>query len=367
MDDTYINNIEDKIVNVLTAKASQDELAEVRQWLSESEDNRRLYDEYTVIWGISAALDRNDDYQPDAAWQLLSKRMNPRRHTTSWRKALMVASVIVAVFLAGVAVNRFTGKTADDPSRLMYTEYSSPYGSKSKVRLPDGSLVWLNAGSTLRYSSDFNVNNREVYLEGEGYFDVTRNEQTPFLVQTTAITIKVLGTAFNVKAYPEESVVETTVERGSVQLIDPLSSSQETTILQAQQKAIVVKAMQTEKRHDEALIQDSKPDEIKPLAYIPIADVKVNSNIATEVYTSWKDKRWIIEREKLSSLAVMLERRYNVRFVFDDEELKDYIFTGKFEDETLDQVLEAMKLTAPVLYKVKQNTVYLNRNKMFTP
>lgn len=362
-------NIEDKIVSVLTGQASQEELSEVRQWLSESDGNRQLYVEYAGIWRTSRAVGRNDDYQPDVAWALLCKQMKPKkRHTQNvvpLKKVMMVAAMAVVAFLAGMAVNQFTGKTADDQIHLMYTEYSSPYGSKSKVRLPDGSLVWLNAGSTLRYSSDFNVNSREVYLEGEGYFDVTRNEQTPFLVQTTTITIKVLGTAFNVKAYPEESVVETTVERGSVQLIDPLSSSQEMTILQAHQKAVVVKAMQPDKNHEEAPLQESKPDEIKPPNYIPIADVTVNKNVVTEAYTSWKDTRWVIEREKLSSLAVKLERRYNVRFVFGDEELKDYVFSGKLEDETLDQVLEAIQLTAPILYKVKQNTVYLNCNKMF--
>ena len=360
-------SIEDKIVSVLTAKASQEELAEVRQWLSESDDNRKLYDEYAVIWGTSCAMSRKDDFSPDTEWTLLGKRMKPQRHYTqdaaSIRKVMLFAAMMVVVFLAGMIVNQFTGKPVDEQNRLTYTEFTSPYGSKSKVKLPDGSSVWLNAGSTLRYSSDFNVSNREVYLEGEGFFDVTRNEKTPFWVQTTTIALKVLGTAFNVKAYPDESVVETTVERGTVQLIDPLSSSKEATILRAQQKAVVVKG----EKIGEAPMQDSKPDEIKPPAYIPIADMEVKSNVATEAYTSWKDKRWVIEREKLSTFVVKLERRYNVRFVFGDEELKNYVFSGKFEDETLDQLLEAMKLTAPIIYEVKQNTVYLKRNKFFDP
>jgi ferric-dicitrate binding protein FerR (iron transport regulator) len=102
-----------------------------------------------------------------------------------------------------------------------------------------------------------------------------------------------------------------------------------------------------------------------PTNHIPIADVKVKSNVRTEAYTSWKDSRWIIESEKLSALAIKLERRYNVKFVFADEELKENVFSGKLEGETLDQVLEAIKLTSPILYKVKNNTVYLSRNKMF--
>ena len=370
VDNTY-SSIEEKIVNVLAAKASQEELAEVRQWLSENDDHRKLYDEYATVWNASGAVCRKDDYQPDTAWTALNKRMKPQKHNTQRypilrKKVLMMAAMMAAVFVAGMSVHRFSGNTVEKNIRLMYTEYTSPYGSRSNVRLPDGSTVWLNAGSSLRYSSDFNVRHREVFLEGEGYFDVTRNEQMSFLVKTSTITVKALGTAFNVKAYPEESFVETTVERGAVQLIDPLSSSQETTILRAQQKAVIVKEKQPEKTTVETPLHESMPDEtIVPIDFVPIASVEVNSNVMTKAYTSWKDTRWVIEREKLSNFAVKLERRFNVQFVFNDEELKDYVFSGKFEDETLDQILEALKLTAPILYRVKQNTVYLSFNKMF--
>ena len=372
VDETYTNSIEDKIVSILSGEASQEEIAEVRRWLAESADNRKLYNDYLFIWNISGVIGRKDGYRTEAAWTSLDKQMTAQRHPAlyalSWKKAMMVAAVAGIVFLAGMRVSRFTGKPADEQHMLTYAEHTSPYGSKSKVKLPDGSQVWLNAGSTLRYSSDYNTNRREVYLEGEGYFDVTRNEKTPFWVQTSTITVKVLGTAFNVKAYPEESFVETIVERGAVQLIDPLSKSKEMTVLRAHQKAVVEKGSQPEVEPEaEAPEQEVKPEEgVKPSSYIPIAAVKVNSEVRTEAYTSWKDTRWVIEREKLSTFAVKLERRYNVRFVFADDDLKDYVFSGKFEDETLDQLLEVLKLSAPILYRVKQNTVYLSRNKLFT-
>ena len=374
MDDNYTYAIADKIVSVLTGQASQEELTVVRQWLAESAENRKLYDELAGIWGTCCAVGRKDDYQPDVAWTLLRKQMKtpvyrPQRPAISLRKVMLVAVMIVVVFLAGMSVNLFSDQPVDVHPQLTYTEYSSPYGSKSKVKLPDGSSVWLNAGSTLRYSSAFNVQNREVFLEGEGYFDVKRNERTPFLVQTSTIAVKVLGTAFNVKAYPEEAFVETTVEHGSVQLIDPLSDSQENTILRARQKAVVTKDVQHNAEPArpvaEGHVQKTEPVRIIQQNYIPIANVEVNSNVKIELYTSWKDTRWVIEREKLSNFAVKLERRYNVRFVFVDEELKDDVFSGKFEDETLDQLLDALKLTAPILYRVKQNTVYLSRNRYF--
>jgi len=394
---SYNSNLEDKVISTLTGQASQEELTAMRSWLAGSEANRRKFNEIAAIWTASSAVGRDVDYQPDAAWKWLFRRMNTQKRSHdernrpdalmtvpdrqiktqkrnllfgfSWKKWAAAAAVLVLVFLAGAGAGLLTGKNTATQAALTYTEYTSPYGSKSKVKLPDGSAVWLNAGSTLRYSSDFNVHHREVFLEGEGYFDVMRNDQSPFLVQTSVITIKVLGTAFNVKAYPEESVVETTVERGSIQLIDPLSSSQKTTILRAHQTAVVMKQDQPDVAFKEEAVktpvQASKPDLIKPVIHTPIADVKVKNNVRTEVSTSWKDTRWVIESEKLSSLAVKLERRFNVRFVFADETLKENIFSGKLEDETLDQVLEAIKLTSPILYKVKNNTVYLSTNKMF--
>ena len=369
MDDSNTNRIEEIIVSALTGQASPEELSELKLWLAESKANRRLYNEYAGIWSASLAVGRKDDYQPDAVWTSLNSRMKVQKRYVlsgfSWKKVVVAAAVLALVFLAGTRVNRHTGDETVVPTASTFAEYTSPYGSKSKVKLPDGSSVWLNAGSILRYSSDFNIHHREVYLEGEGYFEVTHDEQSPFLVQTTTITIKVLGTTFNVKAYPEEAVVETTVESGSVQLIDPLSSTQKTTLLRANQKAVITKGNLPDAEPGETSQKEIKPDVIKPSNPVPIAGVKVNSNVKTEVYTSWKDTRWVFEAEKLSSLAVKLERRYNVHFVFADEALKENVFSGKLEDETLDQVLEAIKLTSPILYKVKNNTVYLNRNKMF--
>jgi ferric-dicitrate binding protein FerR (iron transport regulator) len=369
MNDMDQSSIEVKIVNALTGQASQEELVELKRWIAESEANRKLYDEYAYIWKISGAVRHKDNFQPDAAWTLLNKQMKMKKWDmlsgVSWKKVLMAAAVLTLVFLAGTRINLFSAKDADVSVLLTFAEFTSPYGSKSKVKLPDGSTVWLNAGSILRYSSEFNISHREIYLEGEGFFDVTRDEQAPFVVQTSTITIKALGTAFNVKAYPEESLVETTVEQGAVQLIDPASPSRDATVLRANQKAVVMTGRYSEDAEpttDNGQTQETQTGVITAT----LAEVQVKSNVRTEAYTSWKDPRWIIESEELSALAVKLERRYNVHFVFDDEALKEYVFSGKLEDETLEQVLETIKLTSPILYRVKNNTVYLSSNKMFS-
>jgi ferric-dicitrate binding protein FerR (iron transport regulator) len=229
------------------------------------------------------------------------------------------------------------------------------------ITLPDSSSIWLNAGSRLRYGSDFNRTNRTVFVEGEAYFKVARNEAKPFLVKTPAITLKVLGTSFNVKAYPEENRVETTVESGSVQVLRNVKGTlSDDLILTAGQKATIFKS---------SLQTDSLP----PATPLPAPEnvlpdrvaerTVVAKNVKTELYTSWKDMRWLIVRETLESLAVKLERRYNVQISFTDEALKDFSFSGTLEDETLEQVLKAIRLSAPINYTIRQNTVTLSRNK----
>ena len=358
MDEKNTFNIEDKIISVLTGQASQEELQEVRQWLSESDGNRKLYDDYAVIWETSRAVSRDDDYRPDLAWTSLRKRMKPERHSSQQdipiRKVMMVAAMVAVVFLAGMAVNQFTGKTTNDQIQLMYTEYSSPYGSKSKIRLPDGSVVWLNAGSTLRYSTDFNVHNREVYLEGEGYFDVKTNPDKPFTVHTSHLDIQAFGTAFNIKAYPEDATIVTTLEHGELKVNGRNDKSLYMT-LKPMQNVVYYKNGQTAVK--QAITTNSTKTSSVKEKNVPVATVSDDVNIS--LYTSWKDSEWLIESQTFGELAGSLERRFNIRMVFGSNELKNYRFSGTIRNETIEQVLNALTITAPVKYTIDQGIVRL--------
>jgi ferric-dicitrate binding protein FerR (iron transport regulator) len=239
-----------------------------------------------------------------------------------------------------------------------------PRGAKSNITLPDGSNVWLNAGTTLTYNQNYGQKERRLHLTGEAYFNVARDRLHPFVVQTSDIIVKALGTKFNVKAYPDEKTISATLEEGKIDVsLMNKSGKGENVILKPNEKIIYFKELRASETYTESVEdkarQDAKADEIHALK---LEDASILTHVQTKLYTSWKDPRWIIEGEPLGTLAPLLERRFNLQIVFSDDELKKYKFTGTIENETVDQILNAMRLTAPLDYRINKDTIKLTVN-----
>jgi transmembrane sensor len=269
---------------------------------------------------------------------------------------------MVALGVTGLLIFK---KSQSFETTASFVETSAPKGSRSLITLPDGTSVWLNADSKFRYPLDYGITNRSVFLEGEAYFKVSRNKKLPFRVKTSDITVTALGTAFNVKAYKEEGFIETTLEEGRVLIEGIITSGNAKSV-----KSVVLKPKQTavfQKQHIEPVITDNKqsikteePDRMEPAKTWPIQVKEVTD---TRLYTSWKDSRWIFKNEKLESLVPKLERRYAVRIVFVDKSLEKYAFNGILLEESLEQVLDVIRLTAPIRYEVNANEVKLYEDK----
>ncbi len=233
-------------------------------------------------------------------------------------------------------------------------EISVEYGSKSRIVLPDGSVVNLNSGSLLKYSSDFE-NDRKVYIEGEAFFDVKKDPRHPFLVQTSGIAIRVLGTVFNVKSYPEEKTIETTLVSGSVQILVKSGSSKNEfktlTVLKPNQKAIFYKKSLTAERES----ADQKTEVNK----LERETIQVQGEIKTELYTAWKDNNLVFNNEQFGNLVPKLERWFNIKIENNFPELNDSRLTGKFDTETIEQALEALRIITPFHYSIEKNKIII--------
>lgn len=265
------------------------------------------------------------------------------------------AAVLAGVFLLG----RLFPASPDNQIQIIqpsYTEIKSPYGSRSEIKLPDGTDVILNAGSTLRYGNDFNTNNRDIDLYGEAYFKVAKNEVLPLIVSAGYINVMAVGTEFNIKAYPEENTIETTLIEGKVEISNSSEKKDENQFidLEPNQKAIFYK-------EDEAYVventvkNEKKPEPLKPL----LDNVLISPKADVEKTIAWTEGRLIFRGESLENLCVDLQRKYDVKFVFIDEDIKKFRFTGVLLDETLEQVLNVIKLTAPIAYSIEAKSVYL--------
>jgi transmembrane sensor len=226
-------------------------------------------------------------------------------------------------------------------------------GIRKKFILPDSTLVWLNAGSRLSYCTNFNgEHTRKVSLSGEAFFDVKHQAGKPFIVHTEKISVKVLGTAFNVQAYPEDRASETTLLRGSIELSVNGSSDQKV-ILSPSEKFRFSEDPQRQRKN---IRQGAR----KNLIMInPVRPVIIGRSAYIEE-TSWKDNRLVFKNESLRELKPKLERWFNVRINMESTISGSYRFTGVFTNETITEALTAMQLIKPFTFKLNANdlTIY---------
>jgi len=230
--------------------------------------------------------------------------------------------------------------------RLFSQVIEVPLGGKSNIYLADGTEVLLNAGSQLKYNASFGQRKREVIIEGEAYFKVAKNPDMPFVVKTSDLIVKAYGTEFNVKAYAEDKVIETTLIEGSISVQKSKSPTGK------KQKEFFLKPNEQVRYH----IADKKSGEANKSKKLFIS-----RNIDTDIYTAWINDRIYVKSEPLSSLIIRLERKYNVNIHFESQELETMRFSGVLENETIEQVMKAIQLAAPVQFRIKNREIWLTK------
>lgn len=272
---------------------------------------------------------------------------------------LAIAAVSVAAFFLG---SLYSGNrdyaSSDKVSVISYSEITAPYGSNSEILLPDSTKVILNAGSSIRYSSNFNVTNRDLVLVGEALFKVAKNTDIPLNVNAGDINVKAVGTEFNIKAYADESIIETTLIEGKVEISQLLNIEDNSQFIDLvpNQKAIYIK--ETESFNLEKIKSLDSLD-AKPVRTL-YENILISPKVDVSQVVAWTKGRLVIRGESLDNLCIELQRKYDVSIVFSDEKIKKYRFTGVLMDETLEQVLNVIKLTAPIEYSLKGKTVYMS-------
>lgn len=236
---------------------------------------------------------------------------------------------------------------------------SAPIGSKTKVALSDGSIIWLNSGSTLEYPSLFSEKNRTVKLTGEGYFEVSKNKKWPFIVKTSDIDIKVLGTKFNLKSYPNEGTIETMLIEGKVVISKPGEGKDNNNYveLKPKEKATFIKKkgriiQGTIKGLPEPVVNHipkQEPERKEQLLLSEIEDV--------EPYTAWKDEKLVFKNENFEEVCILMERWYNVKINLHAEELKNYHYTGTLKNENIIDAIKAFQITLSFQYEINHNVI----------
>ncbi|HEX2970184.1 MAG TPA: FecR family protein [Bacteroidales bacterium] len=362
-------NIDELLLKYLTGEASESEKQETEKWISGSVENEKYFAELNAIFQVSKNHMTEDTFQTDLSWERVKARHYRQiaeklerdkiiKRKTFFRETLKYAAILILGLSLGFLgfIQLKHGITIK--SSTVWHTIEAPYGSRVKMTLADGSKVWLNAGSNMKYSSIFGQVDRKVFLDGEAYFNVAKDSSLQFVVSTPHLDVKVYGTEFNVKAYSDEDIVQTTLVSGSVTLEGEMvrKSGEHTVVMEPLQTATFYK---TEKKKED----DKNVVSLKSRGAPEKVSMEIIPDVHTEVYTSWKDPLWYIESEPLKILAEKLERRYNVRIEFGSKSLESYKINCILKDETLEMVLNALKLSVPIQYTIRDNMVVIYENK----
>lgn len=359
------------IISYLTGDIESERLKNLKVWIAESKENEAYFNSYKDSWLLSGVASKKNFFDKTSLWERVqshielkqadSLAMEPVEDTNrfNFKKILRYAALWITVFASGGIIGYVVLKNNIDPSYK--TEITVPYGTKTIAKLPDGSIVYLNAGSTLSYDQNFNKKKRQLQLSGEAYFNVATNKSKPFEVFTSTLIVRATGTKFNVKAYPNESIATTTLVEGKIDIRKRSWSKENSSIELNPKQCLVYSTTKTIKK------KISTSSNQKSMQYHPdnVGDkFTLYKDVKTELYTSWSQGNWVIESETLRDFAPELARRFNMQIQFKDEEIKNYTFSGTIRKETIEQLLKALKLTTPIInYKIKNDTISLELDK----
>ena len=276
------------------------------------------------------------------AWQALSKRKQNRGFTLGEpakvitihrkRKYWQYAVAACFAFILFAALKWWPADGGKEHEIVYQQQLVTQKGSRSQIVLPDGTKVWLNAGSTLDYPKQFNGKTREVHLQGEAYFEVLKNREKPFFVHTHSFDIKVLGTGFNVRAYPDEDSAVTSLVHGSVEVI--VGKKEKRTILLSPNEKITLPTNS---------VMDGEAKAIKNTTVAPdLSIVKemmaiVEDTVQSE--TAWINNKLAFKKMPLENVALLLEKWFDADIRFKNEDKKTLKFSGVYDKEDLEYIL----------------------------
>jgi ferric-dicitrate binding protein FerR (iron transport regulator) len=362
------------IPGYLKGELTVDETRDLISWIKLNSANKRYFDEYCEIWITAKASLKNPGYNfHEGFWKFKQKIKTNEDLSIGLNKTNLFKTItryaaifIVAFSLSGLLFYYISKNRIINPKQS-FNELIVPMGSRAQFTLSDGTTVTLNAGSRLKFDNRFGIDERVVQLEGEGYFKVAKDATRPFTVKTSHLNVMALGTTFNVKAYLNDKTIETTLVEGSVK-IEGINDKirAEVMVLKPNQKLTFFKedsTMVDETASPNGKTENNKqPLQVQKSLAIPRL---VRENVNVEPVISWKENRWIFEKQKLSLIAVELERKFDIQIHFESERLKTFRFTGIIIAEPIEQVLEVMSLSAPINFKLKGRVVTLSENKNF--
>jgi transmembrane sensor len=364
-------NFEDMFLGELEGTLSAEDRKALEEWVEENEDNRNEFNGFKSAWELSSRPGEMRRFSTAKASRAVKNRIPEFRKKIRFLDFFQKAAAILILPLLFGSIYTIH-KQGQRTETAMVREISTNYGIRNKFNLPDGTTVWLNSGSRLRFPGTFSGQKREVYLVGEACFEVSKDATRPFYVNLGEISVKATGTTFNVSAYPGENTFETSLLSGKVDLVKTVSKRKEIVVCHMQPKQLAI----FDKTDDHVEVKDESDEEaeMKNPATDKTADAQriepiLPKAVSHNKHTSWITGKLVFRNDPMVEVIRQLGRWYNVDIRLQDTILYDFQYTATFENETLDQVLDLLVLSAPIEYSVlsrKAGNDYTYSKKLVT-
>jgi len=335
------------LARYLADTCTEEEKEKVQRWVKKDLKNKQLLDEYENIWNKAETTITSDNeaFDPVENWPQLEAEIVNKKGTElfgtnnytknkgrSIKQSLMrVAAIFIAAIFLGYLTYQITQKAhPEQKQEPILQEITTQNGQQSRLTLSEGTNILLNAGSKIEFPKFFEEHKREVYLEGQAYFDVAEDPERPFLIHINGTMVQVLGTEFSVRAYPEDKSVQVVVKKGRVSLKTESS---------AEPKSALVTANELAK-------YDEKNDKL--IAH-PVKNI--------DLYLGWINGTLNFKEARMSKVAIELERRFDVDVSFRDQEIKTMKLTAHLKSKRIKNVLDIIAFSLKIKYDLDHNKV----------
>ena len=317
------------IISYLKGEATPEQQNELLAWLEADVENKLYFRSIKDVYDLGRIESDLLNSQVDRQWKKFLDHVLPSRRNHRWLQLGKNMLRYAAVFMFGLVCMQLISYFADKrevSSRL--TKIETGVGERSKVSLPDGSTVWVNACSSISYDGAFGEKDRPGHMKGEAYFEVKKDSTRPFLVHADQFTFRVTGTSFNVYAFDDDHEMSLALIEGSV---------------------TAEKGTYSEKiRPGEVLVYDKTHAKIS------------HKQLITSSYTAWRYGEMFFDKMTFEELTLRLERNFNVKFKFENQKIKKESFGGSFRKyESLETIMKVISTSTPVKYRIEKDTVYI--------
>lgn len=313
------------LIDYLKGKLAQSDCDKVEKWYNQSSDNKKKLEDLYFILFVSDRMDAIKDIDEEKAFEEFKQKLQQKASVKRISMVRRIAS-IAAIFLGLFFIGATTTLILIDRNPQQITVVTQ-LGERAKVTLPDGTNVWLNACTNLRYNKSILSRKRKVTLSGEGYFEVESKKRSPFIVSNNTSSIEVLGTKFNVKCNNDENFITTSLLEGSVLFAEEHNN------------------FEVKLKPGEEIVYDRL-----------INKYTIQPTRSAEDITAWINGKIIFTNATLEDIAKKLERHYNVKITFADEKVKEERFNAHFDaSDNIYQIISILEGTKRFRYKLDSN------------